>query len=154
MTPDKRARENKKAKKRREKQMRRWEKREQGTSEIEVVSQEEAMGANLRSIEEVMAELTGEGGASSDRSAAPIPTKLFVGGLSYDTNSAGLRQAFEKFGEVADAVVITDRDTGRSRGFGFVTMADRKNATKAIDAMDGNELDGRRIAVNVATDRR
>lgn len=154
MTPDKRARENKKAKKRREKQMRRWEKREQGTSEIEVVSQEEAMGANLRSIEEVMAELTGEGGAASDRSAAPIPTKLFVGGLSYDTNSAGLRQAFEKFGEVADAVVITDRDTGRSRGFGFVTMADRKNATKAIDAMDGNDLDGRRIAVNVATDRR
>ena len=154
MTPDKRARENKKAKKRREKQMRRWEKREQGASELEVVSQEEAMGGNLRSIEEVMAELTGEGAAASDRSAAPIPTKLFVGGLSYDTNSAGLRQAFEKFGEVADAVVITDRDTGRSRGFGFVTMADRKNATKAIDAMDGNELDGRRIAVNVATDRR
>ena len=58
------------------------------------------------------------------------------------------------FGEVSDAVVIEDRDTGRSRGFGFVTMADRKDASKAIDAMDGSELDGRTIVVNVATERR
>lgn len=154
MTPDKRARENRKAKKKREKEMRRWEKREQGTSEVEVVSREEAITGNLRSIEEVMAEITGEAGPGPDRGAAPMPCKLFIGGLSYDTSSAGLKEAFEAFGEVADAVVITDRDTGRSRGFGFVTMADRKDASKAIDKMDGNDLDGRRIAVNVATDRR
>ncbi|MCH2111065.1 MAG: RNA-binding protein, partial [Polyangiaceae bacterium] len=79
--------------------------------------------------------------------------KLFVGGLSWDTDTDGLRSAFEAFGEVDDAVVITDRDTGRSRGFGFVTYKDSSAAKNAIEEMDGRELDGRNIRVNEAAER-
>lgn len=80
--------------------------------------------------------------------------KLFVGGISWGTDNNGLREAFEEFGEVTDAVVITDRDTGRSRGFGFVTFSDGDDAQNAIDNMDGSTLDGRTINVNVARERR
>jgi cold-inducible RNA-binding protein len=76
--------------------------------------------------------------------------KLFVGSLSWDTNDAGLREAFAAHGEVEEAVVINDRDTGRSRGFGFVTFADDSAADKAVAAMNGTELDGRTIRVDVA----
>ncbi len=58
--------------------------------------------------------------------------KLFVGSLSWNTDDAGLKQAFEAFGEVTDAKVIHDRDTGRSRGFGFVTFADSSAADEAL----------------------
>jgi len=80
--------------------------------------------------------------------------KLFVGGLSWDTTDESLRAAFEHFGSVSDAKVITDRETGRSRGFGFVTFDAPADAEAAIAEMDGNELDGRRVRVNVAQDRR
>ncbi len=150
-TPDKRARENRKAKKKRDKEARRWERRERGTQELEVVSAAEVVG-DLRSIEEVMAEL--EGGGVTSGPAPSVPSKLFVGGLSYDTDNDGLRAAFEEYGEVLDAVVITDRNSGMSRGFGFVTMADKKDAPRAIKGLDGADLDGRRLVVNVATDRR
>lgn len=83
-----------------------------------------------------------------------MSNKLFVGGLSWDTNDAGLGQAFERFGEVRDAKVILDRDTGRSRGFGFVTLADADQAKTALREMDGSTLDGRQIRVNEAQDRR
>jgi cold-inducible RNA-binding protein len=76
--------------------------------------------------------------------------KLFVGSLSWDTNDAGLREAFAAHGEIEEAVVISDRDTGRSRGFGFVTFADDAAADKAVAAMNGTELDGRTIRVDVA----
>lgn len=76
--------------------------------------------------------------------------KLFVGSLSWDTNDAGLREAFAAHGEIEEAVVINDRDTGRSRGFGFVTFADDAAADKAVAAMNGTELDGRTIRVDVA----
>lgn len=76
--------------------------------------------------------------------------KLFVGGLSWNTSDEGLRRAFEAFGEVTDAKVITDRDTGRSRGFGFVTFTEAAAADEAMAQMDGTELDGRAIRVNVA----
>lgn len=76
--------------------------------------------------------------------------KLFVGGLAWATTTDSLRKAFEQFGEISDAKVITDRDTGRSRGFGFVTFSDDSVATTAISAMDGQELDGRSIRVNEA----
>lgn len=76
--------------------------------------------------------------------------KLFVGSLSWDTNDAGLREAFAAHGEIEDAVVVNDRDTGRSRGFGFVTFADDAAADKAIAALNGTELDGRTIRVDVA----
>jgi RNA recognition motif-containing protein len=79
--------------------------------------------------------------------------KLFVGSLSWNINDQGLREAFEPFGEINEAVVITDRDSGRSRGFGFVTFEDDEAADKAISALDGTELDGRPIKVNVARER-
>ena len=80
--------------------------------------------------------------------------KLFVGGLAWATDDTGLRAAFEAHGQVEEAKVITDRDTGRSRGFGFVTFSDGGDATKAIEAMNGTELDGRTLNVNEARDRR
>jgi RNA recognition motif-containing protein len=80
-------------------------------------------------------------------------TKLYVGGLSWDTDDRGLRDAFERFGAVDDAKVITDRDTGRSRGFGFVTFADGQSSQTAIAEMDGTQLDGRNITVNEARAR-
>ena len=76
--------------------------------------------------------------------------KLCVGSLSWDTNDEGLRTAFSPHGEVSEAVVISDRDTGRSRGFGFVTFDDDEAADKAIAALNGTELDGRTIRVDVA----
>jgi len=79
--------------------------------------------------------------------------KIFVGDLSWDTTDQGLHQAFTKFGEIAEAKVITDRDTGRSRGFGFVTFDDDSAADKAIAEMDGKELDGRSIRVNEAQEK-
>jgi RNA recognition motif-containing protein len=82
-----------------------------------------------------------------------MANKLFVGGLSWNTSDEGLRRAFESFGTVTDAKVITDRETGRSRGFGFVTLSDAAAAETAIRAMDGKELDGRKVRVNIAQDR-
>jgi RNA recognition motif-containing protein len=79
--------------------------------------------------------------------------KLFVGSLSGDTHDDGLRQAFETFGEVLDAKVITDRDTGRSRGFGFVTFEEDEDARKAIEMMHQSQLDGRTINVNEAQEK-
>jgi len=76
--------------------------------------------------------------------------KLFVGGLSWNTDEGALKAAFEPFGVVTEAKVITDRDSGRSRGFGFVTMDAPASAAKAIEEMDGVELDGRTINVSVA----
>jgi RNA recognition motif-containing protein len=79
--------------------------------------------------------------------------KLFVGGLSWGTTDQSLRQAFEAFGEVTEARVITDRETGRSRGFGFVSFGDDTQAEEAVRGMDGQELDGRTIRVNEAQDK-
>jgi RNA recognition motif-containing protein len=79
--------------------------------------------------------------------------KLFVGSLSWNTDDASLRAAFEKFGVVEDAVVINDRETGRSRGFGFVTFAEGEAADEAIRSLNGTELDGRSINVNEARER-
>ena len=79
--------------------------------------------------------------------------KLFVGNLSWNTKDESLQEAFSQFGEVTDAKVITDRETGRSRGFGFVTFADDEAGDKAISAMHGTELDGRSLRVNAAQER-
>ncbi len=76
--------------------------------------------------------------------------KLYVGGLSYSTNDAGLRAAFEKIGAVTSATVIIDRMSGRSKGFGFVEMANDAEADSAIAEYDGKELDGRKVTVNEA----
>ena len=76
--------------------------------------------------------------------------KLYIGSLSYDTNEDGLRQAFEQAGKVESAMVITDKMSGRSKGFGFVEMSTDEEASKAIEMWDGKELDGRTIKVNEA----
>lgn len=76
--------------------------------------------------------------------------KLYVGNLSYQTSENDLRQAFEKFGEVGQVSVITDRATGRSKGFGFVEMQDAGEADDAINALNGAELDNRTLTVNEA----
>ena len=78
-----------------------------------------------------------------------MKNKLYVGNLSFDTTDEGLSQAFAQFGTVKSARVMTDRDTGRSRGFGFVEMGTDEEANEAL-AMDGRELDGRNLKVNIA----
>jgi cold-inducible RNA-binding protein len=82
-----------------------------------------------------------------------MANKLFVGGLSWNTTDELLREAFSVHGEVVEAKVLTDRDTGRSRGFGFVTMASGDQMQAAIRELDGSMLDGRSIRVNEAQDR-
>jgi RNA recognition motif-containing protein len=152
-TFDKRAREDKRDQKARSKAQRRLDKRNQPSSRgPEIVSAAEVVG-NMRSIEEVMQSLE-KGNSRELRSAPTIPTKLFVGSLSDNTTSAGLRAHFEPYGLIAEAVVITHRGTAISRNFGFVTMADRKDAPGAISALHHSELDGNVIVVNVATESR
>lgn len=78
---------------------------------------------------------------------------LYVGNLSYDTTEAGLRAAFEAHGEVATVNIITDRETGRPRGFGFVEMATDEAAASAVEGLNGQMLDGRQIKVAEARPR-
>ncbi len=75
--------------------------------------------------------------------------KIYVGNLSFDTNEDSLRSAFAEHGDVEDVTVITDRETGRPRGFAFVNMPDSA-ASAAIDALNGKELDGRTLKVSEA----
>lgn len=77
-------------------------------------------------------------------------TKLYVGGIPYRTTEDELRTAFEEAGQVTSASIIMDRMTGRSRGFGFVEMADDAGAQAAIDRWDGKEFDGRTLSVSLA----
>ncbi len=77
-------------------------------------------------------------------------TKLFVGSLAWATTNEGLREAFEKAGTVVDAVVITDRMSGRSKGFGFVEMSTAEEAQAAMEMWNEQDLDGRKIIVNEA----
>lgn len=79
--------------------------------------------------------------------------KLFVGGLAWATDEASLLEAFQQFGPVAEAKVILDRETGRSRGFGFVTYENDADADTAMKELDGAQLDGRSIRVNEAQAR-
>lgn len=79
--------------------------------------------------------------------------KLFVGGLSWNLTWQELKDAFGEFGEVVFARVITDRETNKSRGFGFVEFANIEDAVKAKEAMDGVELDGRAVKVDFAQEK-
>jgi cold-inducible RNA-binding protein len=79
--------------------------------------------------------------------------KLYVGNLSFHTTAEDLQAAFEPFGTVSDVTLITDRETGHSRGFAFVTMGNRAEAQAAIDGLQGHELDGRTLSVNEARPR-
>ena len=82
-----------------------------------------------------------------------MPKKLFVGGLSWGTTDADLRKVFAPYGEITEAKVVTERDTGRSRGFGFVTFARDDDAKTAVSKMHGMTLDGRTITLNEAQER-
>ena len=79
--------------------------------------------------------------------------KIYVGNLPYSTRDEELRRLFEEHGRVASASVVTDRETGRSRGFGFVEMDDDHQARSAIEAMNGRDVQGRGLTVNEARPR-
>lgn len=76
--------------------------------------------------------------------------KLYVGNLDYDTSEDALEEAFSEAGEVESADIVSDRNTGRSRGFGFVEMSSEEEAEKAIELLDGKELEGRTLKVDEA----
>lgn len=79
--------------------------------------------------------------------------RLYVGNLRYTVTSAQLQELFEQYGTVSSASVLNDRETGRSRGFGFVEMLDDNEALSAIEGLDGQDFDGRRLTVNEARPR-
>jgi RNA recognition motif-containing protein len=81
---------------------------------------------------------------------AEVKNKLYVGNLPYSVNDEQLKEMFSAAGEVTEAVVITDKFSGRSKGFGFVTMVDDATADKAIKEMNEKDLEGRKLVVNVA----
>jgi RNA recognition motif-containing protein len=83
-----------------------------------------------------------------------MSTNIYVGNLAFSTTSSSLRTLFAQYGEVSSAQVVEDRDSGRSRGFGFVEMPSAEEAQKAIAATDGQALDGRQLKVNLARPRR
>ncbi|XP_058068075.1 glycine-rich RNA-binding protein 4, mitochondrial-like [Magnolia sinica] len=89
--------------------------------------------------------------------AQPSPSsptsRLFVGGLSWSVDEKSLKDAFSSFGEVTEVRIMYDRNSGRSRGFGFVHFSDTENATCAKDAMDGKALLGRPLRINFAIDK-
>jgi RNA recognition motif-containing protein len=82
-----------------------------------------------------------------------VSKNIYVGNMSYDTTADALRELFEAYGEVEEVNVITDRATGRPRGFAFVEMADAEAANAAIAALDGQNVDGRALKVNEAKPR-
>jgi RNA recognition motif-containing protein len=79
--------------------------------------------------------------------------RLYVGNLSFNTSSDSVRHAFSQYGDVTDVHLVTDRQTGQPRGFGFVTMGTTQAAQAAITAMNGSSLDGRDLRVNEAEER-
>lgn len=79
--------------------------------------------------------------------------KLYVGNLSFETTENDLQDLFEQHGQVSEVALINDRETGRSRGFGFVTMPDNTSATAAMNAINGTQLQGRALTVNEARAR-
>ncbi|KAK4712377.1 hypothetical protein R3W88_006890 [Solanum pinnatisectum] len=99
-------------------------------------------------------ELSASNGSLFQTIRSMSSSKLFVGGLSYGTDESSLKETFSQYGEVIEARVILDRETGRSRGFGFISFPSSEEATSAMQAMDGQDLHGRRIKVNYATEKR
>ena len=79
-----------------------------------------------------------------------MSSKIYVGNLSFNVAEEALLSTFEKFGSVSSCKIITDRDTGRSKGFGFVEMSNSQEAEQAISGLNGNEMDGRQLKVNEA----
>ncbi|URD95406.1 hypothetical protein MUK42_31125 [Musa troglodytarum] len=86
--------------------------------------------------------------------ASDVEFRCFVGGLAWATDDASLERAFSTYGDIVESKIINDRETGRSRGFGFVTFRDEQSMRDAIKGMNGQTLDGRSITVNEAQNRR
>ncbi|XP_042492314.1 glycine-rich RNA-binding protein GRP1A-like [Macadamia integrifolia] len=85
--------------------------------------------------------------------SADVEFRCFVGGLAWVTDDQALERAFSQYGEIIESKIISDRETGRSRGFGFVTFRDEQSMRDAIEGMNGQDLDGRNITVNQAQTR-
>jgi cold-inducible RNA-binding protein len=83
-----------------------------------------------------------------------MSTKIYVGGIAYETNEQSLTDLFATYGEVESVKIIKDRDTQRSKGFGFVEMSNSEEAVKAITGTNGKDLDGRKLTVNQARPQR
>jgi RNA recognition motif-containing protein len=90
---------------------------------------------------------------AAEEGVREMAKKIYVGNMNYDTTEETLRQLFSAHGEVASVSVVTDRYTGRAKGFGFVEMATDEAARAAIGALNGREVDGRQLRVNEANDR-
>lgn len=155
-TQAKRHRESEKAQKKKAKAARRAQRRtesadqSESADQFEVVSAEDIVG-NLPSTSQAMRAM--EERARVSKETAPLPSKLFVGSLTDMVTEAVLMDLFSKYGTVSEAAIIKDRNSNQSRGFAFVTLANRHDAAKTIEALDGYELDGRQITVKVATKR-
>ncbi|KAK1322656.1 hypothetical protein QJS10_CPA02g01154 [Acorus calamus] len=90
------------------------------------------------------------GSSSPPMASADVEFRCFVGGLAWATDDRALEDAFSQYGEILESKIISDRETGRSRGFGFVTFANEQAMRDAIEGMNGQTLDGRNITVNEA----
>lgn len=101
-----------------------------------------------------MQDFSSYGSDSQANSADANPKKLYIGNLSFSTTEESLKEAFSQAGPVASAIVITDKYSGRSKGFGFVEFEDEESAQKAIEMWNEKELDGRPLRVNVARPKR
>lgn len=152
-TGGKRQREADRDRRKKAKEERLRHNRQQRADGIDTTISDEAPAGPGSELPEVKLEDIVIGVAPRPKRGTVGPTKLFVGGLSWDTTSEGLRAAFSRFGPVLDAAVIPDRNTGRSRGFGFVTFENPPDADEAVKAMNGAELDGRSLKVNRAEAR-
>ena len=153
-TQAKRRREAERERKTQEKQERAKQRRADAPGGVEIGSVADIQSAAFNEhVEGVLEDGTILNGRENDPHSSGPPCRLFVGGLSWDTTADDLRKTFEDVGAVVDAVIVLDRDTGDSRGFGFVTMADRRAATKAVRDLSGFELDGRSIRIDIATER-
>lgn len=146
----KRERELEQRQRRQDKDERRRERRVNGPRELEVATAD-SVQRGMPSIEEAMRnlELRAQGGSH----AALIPSKLFVGGVANDVNEAVLREVFASHADIAEVSIAVDRATRAPRGFAFVTLRDRRDTNRVIDATNGLELHGRTLAVRIATER-
>ncbi len=119
---------------------------------VPVATVDEIQGG-MMTIDQVMKNMTEPSDDENPQARATIPSRLFIGGLDWRINDEELRKKLEEFGLVTDVHIVKDRDTGDSRGFGFVTMANRKDADRAIRTLDGQEFGGRNLVVRQATER-
>ena len=141
----KRRREAERAKKKKEKLERKKNRPKDGASFI-VEEREELPEISL---DDIIAQTT----AKAAPRKSPSVTNIFVGGLSWEVDNKELQTLFEPFGEIREASLVPDQQNGGHRGFGFVTFENREDANKAIDEMDGVELHGQYLKVNIAKPR-